>query len=378
MRAEPFTIHIADDVIADLRERIARTRWPDEVEDSGWDYGSSLSYMRDLVSYWGKGFDWRPQEARLNAVPHFTADVDGTTLHFIHVRGNGPSPMPLLMLHGWPSSFVQMLPMLSLLTNPSAHGGDAADAFDVVVASLPGYGFSSRPTRRGMGVGTIARMMTSLMRDVLGYERFAVRGSDLGAGVAEQMAIASPGVLFGMHAGGTNPWIMQMPEDLSPAEREFVANVERWSNEEMAYARLQSSKPQTLSYGLNDSPAGLAAWIIEKFRRWRDCDGDVERAFSREDLLTNVTIYWVTGTIGSSIRLYYETLRDPEMQWGRADVPTAMAMPPRDMFPTPREWAERTSRIDRWTELPAGGHVPEWEQPQLMAEDIRAFFRELR
>ena len=377
MDVRPFTVAVPEAALADLRQRLARTRWPDEVAGAGWDYGTNLAYLRDLIAYWRDGFDWRAREAALNGFAHYRAEVDGFGLHFVHERGTGANPLPLLMLHGWPSSFVQMLKILPLLTDPAAHGGDAADAFDVVAASLPGYGFSDRPTVPGMNVTKMAELFTTLMVEELGYARFAVRGTDLGAGVSKGIALAHPDVLVGHHTGGTNPFVMQVPDDLTPTEREFVANAQRWSMEEMAYAMLQSSRPQTLAFGLNDSPAGLAAWMVEKFRRWSDCDGDVERVFSKDELLTNLSIYWVTETIGSSVRLYYESVRD-QGGWGRADVPTAMAMPVKDMFPTPRAWAERTSRIDRWTELPRGGHFPEWEVPELIAEDLRAFFRPLR
>ena len=247
----------------------------------------------------------------------------------------------------------------------------------MVAASLPGYGFSDRPAEPGVGVARMAELFARLMGEELGYARYGARGSDLGAGVIGQLALARPASLLGIHVGGTNPWLGEVPDDLSEAERQFVADARRWSQQEMAYAMEHASKPQTLAYGLNDSPAGLAAWLVEKFRAWSDCGGDLERAFAKDDLLTNLTIYWATGTINSSIRLYYESARNPGA-WGRAEVPTAMAMPPRDMFPTPRAWAERTSRIDRWTVLPSGGHFPEWEVPGPLAEDIRAFFRPLR
>lgn len=374
---QPFTVAITQDVLDDLQRRLARTRWPDEVPGAGWDYGASLSYMRELIDYWQGGFDWRAQERALNRFSHYRAVIDGLAIHFIHQRGTGASPIPVLALHGWPSSFVQMTRIIPLLADPVAHGGDGVDSFDVVAASLPGYGFSARPSERGMGVGRIAELLHTLMTTELGYARYAARGSDLGAGVIQQLALAQPESLIGLHLSGTNPYIGQVPDDLSAAEREFVANAQRWTQQEMAYAMEHSSKPQTLAYGLNDSPAGLAAWIVEKVRRWSDCDGDVERRFSKDDLLTNLTMYWATETINSSIRLYYETAHSAA-RWGRVEVPTAMLMTPKDLFPTPRSWVERSYRVARWTEIDRGGHFLEWEEPELVAADMRAFFRALR
>lgn len=377
MRVEPFEVNVPQETLDDLRERLGMTRWPDEVSGAGWDYGANLAYMKELTEYWRDEFDWRAQEDSINRFSHYRADVNGFGIHFIQERGKGEDPLPLVLLHGWPSSFVQMLKIIPLLTDPESHGGDAADSFDVVVPSLPGYGFSDRPDEPGMGIGRMADLFDRLMTDGLGYERYATRASDLGAGVSQQLALAHPDSLIGLHHSGTNPYVGEAPDDLTEAEQEFVANAQRWSAQEMAYAMQHSSKPQTLAYGLNDSPVGLAAWIVEKFWRWSDNGGDVETAFTKDELLTNLTIYWATGTINSSIRLYYETARNPG-NWGRVELPTAMLMPSKDMFPTPREWAERSYRVDRWTEVQRGGHFLEWEDPHTVAEDLRAFFRPLR
>lgn len=377
MGAQPFAVRVPQATIDDLRERLGRTRWPDSVAADDWGYGTNPAYLRELAGYWRDGFDWRAQEAALNRFPQFRAEVEGVGLHFVHVRGQGANRVPLLLLHGWPSSFVQMLPIIPLLTDPASHGGDPGDAFDVVAASLPGYGFSDRPTAPGMSVGPMAGLFHGLMTGVLGYERYGVRASDLGAGVSGQLALLAPAAVIGVHTGGTNPYIGEVPADLSAAEREFVANAERWTREEMAYAMVHASKPQTLAFGLNDSPAGLASWIVEKFWRWGDHGGDLDGVFGRDALLTNLTVYWATETINSSIRLYYETVRNPG-QWGRSEVPTALLMSGKDMFPTPRAWAERQGRVDRWTEIDRGGHFLEWEQPELVARDLREFFRPLR
>ena len=377
MSTESFAVTIAQATLDDLRDRLARTRWPDEVAGAGWDYGANRAYLQELTAYWRDRFDWRAHEQALNAFPHFRATVDGVGIHVIHQRGTGDSPLPLMLLHGWPSSFWQMLKVIPLLTDPARHGGNPADAFDVVVPSLPGYGFSDRPAASGMGVGRIADLFARLMADELGYPRFATRASDLGAGVSQQLALTHADALIGVHHSGTNPYVGQAPDDLTEEETEFVANAQQWTMQEMAYAMEHSSKPQTLATGLNDSPAGLAAWLVEKFRRWSDCDGDVETRFSKDALLTNLTIYWATQTINSSIRLYYETARNPG-SWGRVEVPTGMLMSPKDMFPTPRAWVERSYNVTRWTEIPRGGHFLEWEEPELVVEDIRAFFRPLR
>ncbi len=374
----PFTVHIPQSILDDLSSRLARTRWPDEVSGAGWDYGSNLAYMKELLEYWRDGFDWRVQERELNQFAHFIAEIDGLGIHFIHERGKGHNPVPLVLLHGWPSSFLQMLKIVPLLVDPANHGGETSDSFDVIVPSLPGYGFSDRPRKKGMTVSVIADLFEKLMTEELGYKRYAVRGSDIGAGVAIQLALAHTDSIAGIHLSGTNPRVAYVPPDMSPAEEQFLKDAENWRKTESGYAMMQSTKPQTLAFGLNDSPVGLAAWIIEKFRTWSDCDGNVEKRFTKDELLANLTIYWATETISSSIRLYYENAHDQEASWGRVEVPTAMAMLPKDLFPTPREWANRWVNLVRWTQMPRGGHFGEWEEPELLAEDIRAFFRTIR
>jgi pimeloyl-ACP methyl ester carboxylesterase len=377
MTVEPFEVSIPQATLEDLRERLAATRWSDEIEGAGWDYGANLEYVKELGGYWLEDFDWRTQEERINSFANYRADVDGLGIHFIHERGRGEDPVPVLALHGWPSSFYQMLKIVPLLTDPGAHGGYSADSFDVIVPSLPGYGFSDRPRKRGMSASRVAELLHKLMTEELGYERYATRASDLGAGVSQQLALSYPESLIGLHHNGTNPYLGEVPDDLTEAEQEFVQNAQSWSFQEMAYAMEHSSKPQTLACGLNDSPAGLAAWVVEKFWRWSDTGGDLESRFTKDEILANLTIYWATETIGSSMRLYYETARDPG-SWDRVEVPTAMMMSPKDMFPTPREWVERSYNVERWTDIDRGGHFLEWEEPGLVAEDARAFFRPLR
>lgn len=369
--AQPFEVSVPDEVLSDLKERLAETRWPDQVEGAGWTYGTNLSYLQEFVAYWQNDFDWGVQETRINGFNNFMVDVDGTDIHFVHELGRGEDAIPVLVLHGWPSSFVQMLDLIPLLTTPND-----GQSFDVVVPSLVGYGFSEVPEEPGMSVAKMAELFHKLMTETLGYERYAVRGSDLGAGVIQQLALRYPDEIVGVHLSGTNPFVAQVPDDLSAAEQAFLANAQTWNQQEMAYAMQHSSYPQTLAYSLNDSPAGLASWIVEKFRAWSDNDGNLESAFSKDELLTNLTIYWATQTINSSMRLYYETARNPG-QFGRVEVPTGMLMSDKDMFPTPRAWAERSYNVVSWTPISVGGHFLEWEESELVAEDMRAFFASL-
>ena len=380
MTVEPFVPTIDSAVLDDLRARLRATRFPDQIEGAGWDHGMDTGVLRSFVDTWLHDFDWPAQEARLRSFSHCRVDVDGLGVHVVHERArqrDAGEPMPVVLLHGWPSSFVQMLRILPMLTRPEEHRGDAADAFDVVALSLPGYGFSDRPTQRGMDVARMAGIVVRVMAE-LGYERFAGRGSDLGAGVLRELAVAHPDRLIALHLSGTNPYLGGVPEDLSEAERQFVARAEQWNRTEMAYAMEHSSKPQTLAHALNDSPAGLASWVLEKFRTWSDCGGDLDSVYDRADLLTNLTVYWATQTIGSSMRLYYETAHSSSSSWSTPETPVGMAMSGTDMFPTPREWAERQWNVTSWTDLPRGGHFLEWEVPDLVAEDMRRFFRRYR
>lgn len=384
MDVRSFTIRVPETTLVDLRQRLRHTRWPDELHDVGWDYGSSLSYIKELVEYWHARFDWRAQERLLNTFPHFRAQVDGLGIHFVHVRGQGPNPLPLLITHGWPSTFFEMYKIIPRLTDPARYGGDPADAFDVVVPSMPGYGFSDHPTQRGMHVMRIADLWASLMQG-LGYSRFGAQGGDWGASVTARLGFAYPARVVGIHvtsvASGTiQPYLGPGARELSAAERAFLDARAAWLQAEGGYSHLQGTKPQSLAYGLNDSPAGLAAWIVEKFRTWSDCDGDVERRFTKDELLTTVTIYWATHTISSSVRLYYEAQHHPwRFQQGeRIQVPCAVALFPKDLSHPPREWGERSYNVQRWTEMPRGGHFAAMEEPDLLVEDIRAFFRTLR
>ena len=381
MPIDPFEVRIPQAALDGLRERLAHTRWPDQLLDSGWGYGSELSYMKELVDYWQGGFDWRAQEDAINSYAHFRAGVDGLGIHFIHERGRGANPMPLIVTHGWPGSFYEMLKIIPLLTDPAGHGGDANDSFDVVVPSLPGYGFSDRPTRPGMSKSRIAEIWQQLMTEVLGYRRFGAHGGDIGAGVTTKLGLNHPARLLGIHITAVaNPYLGPGTAPLTEAERDFVEFTQHWETEEGAYGHIQATRPQTLAYGLNDSPAGLAAWIVEKFRAWSDCGGQVESRFTKDELLTNITIYWVTETINSSIRLYADNrLQPPGFKEGeRITVPCGIALTREKIDQVPREWAERSYNVQRWTEFPRGGHFAAMEEPELLVEDIREFFRPLR
>ena len=382
MEVQPFDVHVPQDTLEDLRERLTHTRWPDEIPGSGWDYGSNLGYVKELVDYWRNEFDWRAQEDAINSFAQFRANVDGLGIHFIHERGKGPDPLPIVVTHGWPSTFTEMLKIIPMLTDPAAHGGEPGDSFDVIAPSLPGYGFSDHTRDRGVHVFKIADLWASLMTEGLGYSQFAAHGGDWGASVTARLGYAYPDRVVGIHVTSASipPYLGPGSRELSDAERAHVENRERWRQAEGGYGHIQGTKPQTLSYGLNDSPAGLAAWIVEKFRTWSDCGDDVERSFTKDELLTNITIYWATRTINSSTRIYYESQRT---SWGlgRDDmirVPCAVALFPKDLSYPPREWAERSYNVRRWTEMPRGGHFAALEEPEMLVDDLRSFFRPLR
>jgi microsomal epoxide hydrolase len=382
MHIEPFRIAVPDPVLTDLRERLARTRFPDEIPGSDWGYGTALAYMRELVPYWKDRYDWRAAEARLNALPQFRGEVGGLRIHFIHQRGKGPKPFPLVITHGWPGSVAEFVKIIGPLTDPGAHGGDAADAFDIVCPSMPGYGFSDHPREPGMDPERIAALWAELMAG-LGYPRFGAQGGDWGSMVTTYLGYRHPAVVAGIHL---NMVIAFPPDPANPADGltqdELIPLMEaqQFLKEETGYQRIQGTKPQTLSYALNDSPAGLAAWIVEKFRTWSDCGGEVERRFSKDELLTNVMFYWVTETANSSCRLYCETIRADKFPPSnfRVEVPTGCAIFPREILRPPRAWAEKLYNVKRWTPMPAGGHFAAMEEPALLVDDIRAFFRPLR
>ena len=383
MAVEQFKIDISDSVIEDLQARLSRTRWPDELPDTGWDYGSNLEYVKELVEYWRPTFDWRAQEDLINSFSHFKTEVDGLGIHFIHQKGKGPNPMPLVVTHGWPGTFFEMHKIIPLLSDPGSHGGNPDDSFDVVVPSMPGYGFSSHTNKRGLDVLSIGDLWAKLMSENLGYKQFGAQGGDWGASVTAQLGFAHGDKVTGIHSTSVTrptPYMGSGSRALSDAERELLQKRADWQAAEGGYSHIQGTKPQTLSYGLNDSPAGLAAWIIEKYRTWSDCGGDVEKRFTKDELLTTITIYWVTQSIGSSTKLYYETLRKPwDLKEGeKIEVPCGIAVFPAEISVPPREWAERSYNVQQWTVMPAGGHFAALEEPDRLVEDVRNFFRPLR
>ena len=380
MTIHPFSENIPQATLDDLRERLARTRWPDEVEGAGWDYGTNLAYLKELVAYWQHDYDWRAQEARLNQFAQYKTDMNGRLIHFIHERGKGPHPLPLILTHGWPDSFYRMHKIIPMLTDPESFGGNAADSFDVIVPSIPGFGFSDSVRKPGWTVKQTAELWASLMRDVLGYQRYAAAGGDGGSPISQLLALNNPASVIGIHLTdiGFQATMNLDPSSLTAAEQQYLGAMQQRFFQEGGYVMIQSTKPQTLAYGLSDSPVGLAAWIIEKFYGWSDIDGDLEREYTKDELLTNIMIYWVTQTINPSIRSYYEESHAPSLTPGqRVEVPVAMALFPKDT-PPPRALAERTLRIERWTEMPRGGHFPALEVPELYAGDLQAFFRSLR
>ena len=383
MDTKAFHIAIGDDALRDLHHRLTRVRWPRSLAGTGWTEGADAQFMERLVVHWRDRFDWRTHEARLNTLPQFMATVDDQAIHFVHQRGTGPDPFPLVLTHGWPGSFVEMEAILPLLADPARHGGDANDAFHVVVPSLPGYGFSPAPLKPGMGPFKVATLWAGLMQG-LGYGRYGAQGGDWGASVSTWLAFQHPECVAGLHLnyvpGSFRPPRGSDAAPYSAAEEAFRKQARAWTEAEGAYGRIQGTKPQTLAFGLNDSPAGLAAWIAEKFQSWSDCDGNLEQAFSLDALLTNIALYWFTGTIGSSFRMYLESRLQPVRFSGSQRVlpPLGVAHFPRELPMPPRSWVERVFTVQRWTEMPRGGHFAAMEAPQELAEEIRAFFRPLR
>jgi pimeloyl-ACP methyl ester carboxylesterase len=382
MHIEPFTIRVPDAVLSDLRQRIRNTRWPSQAPGPAWAQGTDLEYLKRLLGYWAEGFDWRAQERQLNTFKHFRARLGDIHVHFVHERAREGNGIPLILTHGWPSSFLELLPLVPLLTDPKAHG-IPGPAFDLVIPSLPGYGFSERPAQANYG--TVARLWHELMHG-LGYERYGAGGGDFGSGVTTLMAIENRTPMIGIH-------LTTMEADLWPptgagtrslteAEHAYVAHLRQWDEVERGYSAIQSTRPQTLGYALNDSPAGLAAWILDKWRSWSDSDGDLEVRFSREFLLTMLTLYWVTETITPSMRDYFDNRWHPaDIQPGaRVQVPLGFANFDNNFVSEgtlPREWVERLYDVRRWTSMPSGGHFAAAEEPERHARDIAAYFAEI-
>lgn len=385
---QPFQIHFPEETIIDLKRRLAATRWPDEIDNGNWSWGVSQSYLQELCSYWQSSHDWEAAQERLNTFLHFKEEIDGIGLHFIHEKGRGKTATPLLLIHGWPDSFVRFLDIISLLAEPDGDG----HAFDVIVPSIPSFAFSDKPTEAGMNPKRIAELFTRLMTEVLDYEKFIAQGGDWGSTISEQLGLYHEKRILGLHLTDVPHSHGMMPvEDPSAAEKAYLAETKLWVEQEGAYFKEQSTKPQTLGIGLNDSPAGLAAWIMEKFHTWTDNDGKPEDAVSRDALLTNLTIYWATQTATSSARIYYESNRAMQQaktllanlnpfnkEGSRSKPPAAFALFPKDISHPPKEFAGRFFNVQRWTKMDSGGHFAALEKPKELAADIRAFARLLQ
>jgi len=380
-RPEPFTLVTAPAALADLRARVRATRWPDAPEEAGWSLGTDLAFLQELAAYWADGFDWPAQQAALARLPHVRVRLGGLGIHVVHARAAasaGPA-LPLILCHGWPDSFWRYTKVIPLLTDPGAHGADPADAFDVVVPDMPGYGYSGRPAGPPLDSIAVAGLWAQLMT-VLGYPRFGAAGGDIGSHVSRYLALDHPDRVVAVHRmDGGVPVYTGDPADLTADERAWLDRGRAWGAVEGAYGAMHRTRPQTAAFGLTDSPAGLAAWITEKLRAWSDCDGDLERSFSRDEILTNVTLYWLTGTIGSSMRMYHANAAIPAAQLARrVEVPSGFSLFPGDLLPPPRAWLDRTARTVRVTEPPRGGHFAPFEEPELYAAELRAFFRPYR
>ena len=382
MTPQPFQLHVPESALVDLRERLARTRFPDQAPGAPWAFGTDLDWMRRLVAYWSDGFDWRAAEARLNAFAQFKVPLAGIDMHYLHVEGVGPAPMPLLLAHGWPGSVFEFMELIPRLTDPARFGGDAADAFTVVAPSLPGFGLSFTANQPRLSVEQMADAFATLMTDTLGYPRFATQGGDWGASVSARLGLAHPDKTIGVHLNLLP--LRRDPSSIkgdSPAELKYLTELAQWMSEETGYSTQQGTRPQTLAFALTDSPAGLAAWIAEKFRQWSDCGGDVESVFSKDELLANISLYWFTGAIGSSFWPYYARQHGP---WPIPDgetvgVPMGYCEFPSEIVRPPRSLAAKTfTDIQRWSVMPRGGHFAAMEQPQALADEIRAFYRPLR
>ncbi len=378
----PFSLHVGDDVLADLKARLTRVRWPDEVPDNNWKYGTDLRYLKSLVEYWRDGYDWRKHEAKLNGFKQYKVKLAGIDVHFIREEGKGPNPMPLLISHGWPGSVHEFHKIIPMLTDPARFGGDPADAFTVIAPSLPGYTFSFTPNQPRFSIEQIAEVFAELMTDVLGFKRFAAQGGDWGAFVTSRLGYAYPERLAGIHINllGLRR-DTALPENPTEEEKRYFEQRAHWMKEEVGYTWIQGTKPQTLAYALTDSPVGLAAWIVEKFHTWSDHRGDLDRYLGRDEMLTNIMLYWVTGAIGSSFWPYYARMHGPWPIPGgaRIGVPMGSAEFPKEILRPPRSLAEKMySDIRRWSKMPKGGHFAALEQPALLAQEIREFFRPLR
>ncbi|NBE82748.1 alpha/beta fold hydrolase [Micromonospora sp. NEAU-HG-1] len=375
----PFRIEISQDRLDDLRQRLAATRWPDESPATGWEAGVPQGYLKDLADYWGTDYDWRAHEARLNEFPQFTTEIDGQTVHFLHVRSPEPGAVPLILTHGWPGSVVEFMNIIGPLTDPARYGGDPADAFHVVAPSLPGFGFSTPLTAPGWGTSRVAQAWAELMKR-LGYDRYGAQGGDTGAIITPELGRIDSNHVIGVHVNNLGTFPSGDPAELvglTEADQARLEFMTTWGRDMSGYAIVQSTRPQTISYALTDSPVGQLAWIVEKFKEWTDPSAGLpEDAIDRDLILTDVSVYWLTGTAGSAARIYYEDARTWGQASPRSQVPTGVAVFPNDI--TLRPLAERDHNVVHWSEFSRGGHFAALEAPDLLVDDVRKFFRPLR
>jgi pimeloyl-ACP methyl ester carboxylesterase len=383
MKTTPFTVHVADEAVAYLRLRLELTRWPDEVGDGRWKYGMPRKVLRDIVEYWRDRFDWRAAERRLNGLSQFTTEIDGRIVHYVHVKGVDPESAPLVLTHGWPGSFVEMYKIIPMLNDPANNGLPGFRSFDVIVPSLPGFGFSPAPVSPGTSSRAVASLWHMLMAE-LGHSSYFAQGGDIGSSVSTWLARLYPDAVRALHLnfipGGYQPSLTEADRPLSPAESEWLAARTRWAEREGGYSHIQATKPQTLAYSLTDSPAGLAAWLLEKFFAWSDGSDELTQRFDLDELLTNVAVYWFSGNVAATLRMYEENARQP-LRFGsgeRLSPPLFYARFPKEIMNPPREWVERVFNVARWTEMPVGGHFAALEQPRALAGDIHGAFSAFR
>jgi pimeloyl-ACP methyl ester carboxylesterase len=378
---EPFAPKADPAALEDLRARLRATRWPDAPEDAGWSIGADLDYLRELVAYWADEFDWPAQEAALARLPRYRVRLGDYRIHYVHARAAAPAgpALPLILTHGWPDSFWRYTKVIPLLTDPAAHGADPADAFDVIVPDIPGFGYSDRPVGPPPDAVAVAGLWAQLMT-TLGYPRFGAAGGDIGGHVSRYLALDHPGRVAAVHRTDAGAAVYAGdPADLAPDERAYLDRGAAWTAAEGAYIAMHRTKPQTPAFGLTDSPAGLAAWIVEKLRTWSDNDGDIEQSFTKDEILTNLTIYWLTATIGSSMRMYRANGLIPAAQQARrVQAPSGFSLFAGDISHPPRTWLERTANVVRYTQPPRGGHFSAFEEPELYAQELRTFYRPYR
>lgn len=376
---EPFRIEATEAELEDLKRRLAATRWPDKETVSDWSQGIPLSYVQEVCAYWGEKYDWRAREAHLNQFAQFKTEIDGLGVHFVHVKSPEPNALPLIMTHGWPGSIVEFHKVIGPLTDPVAHGGDAADAFDVVCPSLPGYGFSDKPSQEGYGVEKIADTWAALMAR-LGYDRYVAQGGDWGSMVTNQIGVRDTDHCAAIHMN--MPIVAPDPEtmtELTPLEQGALASMQHYQDKDSGYSKQQSTRPQTLGYGLVDSPSGQAAWVIEKFWSWMDCDGHPENVLTRDELLDNVMMYWLPGAAASSARLYWQSFGGSADMMATVECPTGCSIFPKEIFRSSRRWAEkRFTNLIHWNELDKGGHFAALEVPGVFVGEVRDCFRSMR